>query len=99
MNLVHEFLGGRSSSKLINLEVVSKCSVESAAEDECGGELGEGEVELWSSFPAGRDAAVVVEPGVGAFDRPAFGCLRVAGAALAARVLLDDPRLDPAFAE
>jgi len=48
--------------KLVNLEVVSKCSVESAAEDDGGCELGEGEVELGSSFPAGGDAAVVVEP-------------------------------------
>jgi hypothetical protein len=46
----------------LNLEVVSKCSVESSGEDDGGGELGEGEVELGSSFPAGGDAAVVVEP-------------------------------------
>lgn len=79
--------------------MVSECSVESAAEDECDGELGEGEVELGSSFPAGGDPPVVVEPGVGAFDRPAFGCLGVAGASFAGSAFLDDPRLDPAFAE
>jgi len=48
--------------RFVNQEVVSKCSVESSAEDEGGCELCEGEVELGSSFPAGGDAAVVVEP-------------------------------------
>lgn len=81
----------------MNQEVVSECSVESAAEDEGEGELGEGEVELGSSFPAGADAAVVVQPGVRAFDRPAFGCLRVAGTPFTTRSFLDDPRFDPAF--
>ena len=80
-------------------EMLSECACESAGEDEGAGELGEGEVELGSAFPAGGDAAVVVEPGVGAFDCPAFGCLRVASAACAARSFLDDPRFDPAFAE
>lgn len=87
------------SIRVFNLEVVSECSVESAAEDDGGCELGEGEVELGSSFPAGGDAAVVVEPGVGAFDRPALGCLRVADTALAGPAFLDDPRIDAALAE
>jgi hypothetical protein len=43
-----------------NQEVVSKCSVESVGEDEGECELGEGEVELGSSFPTRGDAAVVV---------------------------------------
>jgi hypothetical protein len=82
-----------------NLEVLSKCAFESAAEDEGAGELGEGEVELGAAFPADGDAAVVVQPGVGAFDHPAFGCLWVAGASLAGRSFLDDARNDPALAQ
>lgn len=82
----------------MNLEVVSKCSVESAAEDDGECELAEGEVELGSSFPTGGDASVVVQPGVGAFDRPALGCLRVACASRAARSFLDDPRFDATLA-
>jgi hypothetical protein len=61
--------------------------------------LGEGEVELGSSFPAGRDAPVCVQPGVGAFDRPALGCLRVAGAAFTWPSFLDDARFDAALAD
>jgi len=61
--------------------------------------LCEGEVELGSSFPAGGEAAVVVEPGVGAFDRPAFVCLVVADAAGAGVLLFRDVRSDAAFAE
>jgi hypothetical protein len=85
--------------RCLNLELLSKCAFEAVAEDDGAGELGEGEVELGSPFPARRDAAVGVEPGVGAFDRPALGCLRVAGASLAARSFLDDPRLDAALAQ
>ena len=82
-----------------NLELLSKCAFESSAEDDGECELSEGEVELGSSFPAGRDPAVVVEPSVGAFDHPALGCLRVASAAAAARSFLDDPRFDAALAK
>src|SRR5207249_8492134 len=81
------------------LELVSKCSLEAAGDDEGAGELDEGEVELGSSFPAGADSAVVVEPGVGAFDWPAFACLGVAGASLAGSAAADDPRVDPALGE
>jgi hypothetical protein len=73
--------------------------LESAGEDEGAGELGEGEVELGSAFPAGRDASVCVEPGVGAFDRPALGCLGVAGAAFAWAAFLDDARFDATLAD
>lgn len=59
----------------------------------------EGEVELGSSFPAGGEAAVVVEPGVGAFDRPAVVCLVVADAAGSAFPFLRDVRGDAAFAQ
>lgn len=41
----------------------------------------EGEVELGSSLPASAEATLVVEPGVGAFDRPAVACMTVADAA------------------
>src|SRR5207249_1911921 len=82
-----------------NLEVVSECVVESAAEHECGGELGEGEVELGSSFPARGEAALVVEPGVGPFDRPAVACLCVADASLAGLSFARDVRGDAALAE
>jgi hypothetical protein len=50
---------------------------ESAAEDHRAGELQQGGVQLGSSFPAGRDASPVVQPGVGAFDRPAVAAVRV----------------------
>jgi hypothetical protein len=79
--------------------VLSKCVFESAAEDEGGRELDEGVVELGSSFPAGGEAAVVVEPGVAGFDRPAFVGVRVAGAALAGWSFLGDVWFDPARAE
>src|SRR5262249_36380279 len=82
-----------------NLEVLSKCEVESAAEDEGGCEVGEGEEEFGSSFPAGVEAAVVVQPGVGAFDRPALVGLWVAGAALAGSAFLDDLGCDSALVE
>jgi transposase InsO family protein len=97
LQAVNNLPGTHNQVRFVNLEVVSECSVESAAEDEGEGELGEGEVELGSSFPAGADAAVVVQPGVRAFDRPAFGCLRVAGTPFTTRSFLDDPRFDPAF--
>jgi len=77
--------------------LLSKCVFESAAEDEGAGELGEGEVELGAAFVAGCDAAVFVEPGVGAFDRPAVGDLGVADAALAGPVAFGDVWLDAAF--
>jgi hypothetical protein len=83
----------------MNLEVVSECVVESAAEDECCGELGEGEVELGSSFPASAEAAVVVEPGVGAFDRPALTRVFVADASASAFPFARDVRADAAFLE
>jgi hypothetical protein len=73
--------------------------LEAADDDEGAGELDEGEVELGSSFPAGADSAVVVEPGVRAFDWPAFACLGVAGAPLAGSAAADDPRVDPALGE
>ena len=78
--------------------MVSECPLESAAEDDGEGELGEGEVELWSAFPSDADAAVVVQPGVCAFDRPALGCLRVGGTSLPASAFLDDLWFDPALA-
>jgi hypothetical protein len=68
--------------------------VESAAEDEAGGEVDEGEVELGSAFPACGEAAVVVEPGVGAFDCPAVAAERVAGAALAGVAAFCDHGVD-----
>jgi hypothetical protein len=83
----------------VNQELLSECAFESAAEDDGECELGEGEVQLGSAFPAGCDPPVCVEPGVGAFDRPAFGCLRVADTALAAAAFLDDPRFDAALAQ
>jgi hypothetical protein len=83
----------------VNLEVVSECVVESSAEDECGGELGEGEVELGSSFPAWVESAVVVEPGVGAFDRPALAGVLVADASASAFPFARDARADAAFLE
>ena len=61
--------------------------------------MGEGEVELGSSFPAGGEAAVVVEPGVGAFDRPTLVCLLVAGAAASRFPFVRDVRGDAAFAQ
>ena len=73
--------------------------VESAAEDEGCCELDEGEVELGAAFPAGVEAAVVVEPGVGAFDRPAVAGVGVASAALAAGLSFRDQWLDAAVAE
>lgn len=85
--------------RLRNLEVVSECSVESAAEDEGEGELGEGEVELGSSFPAWVEAALVVEPGVGSFDRPAVACLCVAAASGSAFLFVGDEWFDPALVE
>jgi len=81
------------------LELVSECSLEAAADDQAAGELAEGEVELGASFPAGGDAPVVVEPGVGAFDRPPFACLWVALAALAGAAAAHDVWLDPAAAQ
>ncbi len=83
----------------MNLEVVSECVVESAAEDQCGGELGEGEVELGSSFPAWVEAALVVEPGVGSFDRPAVACLCVADAPGSALLFVRDEWFDAALVE
>jgi hypothetical protein len=82
-----------------NQELLSKCAFEAAAEDDGACELCEGEVELGSALPAGRDAPVCVEPGVGAFDRPALGCLRVACASAAARSLLDYAWIDAALAQ
>ena len=79
--------------------MVSECVVESSADDECGGELGEGEVELGSSFPASGEAAVVVEPGVGAFDRPALACVLVANASASAFLFVRDARADAALGE
>jgi hypothetical protein len=73
--------------------------LECAAEDEGAGELGECEVELGSAFPAGADAALVVEPGVGALDHRALARLRVARSPLARFALVWDARLDPAFAQ
>ncbi len=79
--------------------MVSECTFEAAAEDERGRELDEGVVELGSSFPAGGEAAMVVQPGVGALDRPALSAERVACAALAGSAFLGDPRLDRAVAQ
>ena len=79
--------------------MVSECVVESSAEDECGCELGEGEVELGSSFPADGQAAVVVDPGVGAFDRPALACVLVADASGAGFLFVGDVGADAALAE
>ena len=98
VNQVDEFRTATASEELSNLELLSKCAFEAAAEDDGAGELCEGEVELGSAFPAGRDAAVCVEPGVGAFDRPALGCLRVACASRAARSFLDYAWIDAALA-
>jgi hypothetical protein len=89
----------RCNQVVCNLVVVSECVVESAAEDERDGELGEGEVELGSSFPAGGEAAVVVEPGVGSFDWPAVACLFVADASGAGFPLAWDAWADAAFAQ
>jgi hypothetical protein len=61
--------------------------------------LGEGEVELGAAFVAGCDAAVFVEPGVGAFDRPAVGDLGVADTALAGPVAFGDVRFDAALTQ
>ena len=82
-----------------NQEVVSECSAESAADDQCGCELGEGEVELGSSFPAGGQSALVVEPGVCSFDRPAVACLGVAGASGSGFAFGRDQRSDAALSE
>ena len=82
-----------------NLEVVSECAFEAAAEDECARELDEGVVELGSSLPAGAEAPLVVQPGVGAFDPPALTRERVTRAALPGAAFLGDPRLDAAFAQ
>ena len=79
--------------------MVSECVVESAADDEGGGELGEGEVELGSSFPAGAEASLVVQPGVGAFDRPALVGVFVADASGSGFAFARDARRDAAFAE
>lgn len=43
-----------------------------ADEDDGGGDVGEGLVEVGAAFVAGEDAAPGEEPGVGPFDRPAF---------------------------
>jgi hypothetical protein len=80
-----------------------------------GGGLDDGEPEFWSAFPASRDAPPVFQPAVGAFDRPAFPCERVAWSGSATvraahgrcagrdRVSrpapLADHRLDPALAQ
>ena len=61
--------------------------------------MGEGEVELGAAFVADADATVFVEPGVGAFDRPAFGDLGVADTALAGPVAFGDVRFDAAFTQ
>lgn len=61
--------------------------------------MDEGVVELGSSFPADVESAVVVEPGVAAFDRPASARERVADAALTGPSFLGDARFDLAFAE
>jgi hypothetical protein len=79
--------------------VVSECVFEASADDEGGGEVDEGEVELGSAFPAGGEAAVVVEPGVGAFDRPAVAAVGVAAAALAAAAAFRDVWFDAARLE
>lgn len=89
----------RCNQVVCNLVVVSECVVESAADDECGGELGEGEVELGSSFPAGVKPSLVVEPGVGAFDRPAEACLVVADASGSGFSFVRNARLDAACAQ
>src|SRR5258708_2963627 len=89
----------RASTRMPNQEVVSECTFEAAAEDEGGRELDEGVVELGSAFPAGRESALVVEPGVGAFDRPALAAQRVACTALPGPALLGDPRLDLALSQ
>lgn len=79
--------------------MVSECVVESAADDQRGGELGEGEVELGAAFPTSSEAPVVVEPGVGAFDRPALASLNVAGAAGSRFAFAWDARVDAALAQ
>ena len=61
--------------------------------------MGEGEVELGSSFPAGAEPALVVQPGVQSFDRPAFACVGVAGASGAGFAFAGDARGDSAVAE
>ena len=61
--------------------------------------MGEGEVELGSSFPAGGEAALVVEPGVGPFDRPAAPGLGVAAAAGSGFSFAWDQRRDATLAE
>jgi hypothetical protein len=82
-----------------NLEVVSECVVESAAEDERGCELSEGEVELGSSFPAGVQASLVVQPGVRSFDRPAVPRLCVADPSGSGLSFARDQRSDAALSE
>jgi hypothetical protein len=77
--------------------VVSECVVEASAEDEGCRELDEGVVELGSDFPTGREAALVVEPSVRAFDRPALAGEWVSGASLPGPAFVGDPRLDLAF--
>ena len=61
--------------------------------------MGEGEVELGSSFPASGEAAVVVKPGVGAFDRPALACMLVADASASRLPFVRDARTDAAFSK
>ena len=79
--------------------MVSECVVESAAEDEGGCELGEGEVELGSSLPAGGQSSLVVQPGVSAFDRPALTCVLVADASGSGFAFARDARADAACLE
>jgi len=78
-------------------EVVSKCALEAAADDDRAGEFEEGLVELGSSFPAGADPAPAVQPGVGAFDRPALSELWVSAAAFAVAAAGGDRWFDPAL--
>ena len=61
--------------------------------------MDEGVVELGPDFPTGREAAVVMEPGVRAFDRPAFAGEWVFRASLAGPAFVGDSRLDLAFQE
>ena len=49
------------------------------------------EVELGSGFPACGDASPVVQPGVGALDRPAVAGVGVAAFSSAATAADDDP--------
>lgn len=61
--------------------------------------MGEGEVELGSSFPAHGQSSVVVQPRVGSFDRPAVAGLSVADASGSRLSFARDARGDAALAE